>query len=95
MLITRLGYKLVLKNIRHIPDIRLISLSIGILNEEGYYSMFADGKWKLTKKSLIVARGIEQNSLYFIQAKLDKGEVNVTEESFTSELWHRQLGHMS
>lgn len=59
VLITSWGYRLVLKNIRHVLDICLKLLSMRVLYEEGYYSVFGDGKWKLTKKSLVAARGIE------------------------------------
>ena len=59
VLIISLGYRLALKNIRHLPDIHQNLLSIGVLDEEGYYNVFGDGKWKLTKKSLIVTRSIK------------------------------------
>ena len=64
-------------------------LSMGVLDEEGYYSVFRDDKWKLIKKSLVAARGIKQGSFYFMQVKLDKREVNTMKKSSISELWHR------
>ena len=73
VLIMSLGYRLVLKNIRHISNIYLNLLSIWVLDEEGYYSVFGDDKWKLIKKSLVAARGIKQDSLCFMQAKVSKG----------------------
>ncbi|VFQ74335.1 unnamed protein product [Cuscuta campestris] len=54
---TKTGMKLVLKNVRHAPDIRLNVISTSVLDDEGYVSTFGDGKCKLTKGSLIVARG--------------------------------------
>ncbi|VFQ70960.1 unnamed protein product [Cuscuta campestris] len=54
---TRTGMKLVLKNVRHAPDIRLNLISTSVLDDEGYMSTFGDGQCKLTKGSLIVARG--------------------------------------
>ena len=49
-------------------------------------TVFGDGKWKMTKKSLVATRGIKQGSFYFMQAKFGKGEVNAAKESFTSKL---------
>ncbi|CAO2825029.1 unnamed protein product [Amaranthus hypochondriacus] len=49
------GCKLVLRNVRHVPDIRLNLISISRLDEEGYFSHFNDGKWKLCKGNLIAA----------------------------------------
>uniref|UniRef100_A0A0D3ADU8 GAG-pre-integrase domain-containing protein n=1 Tax=Brassica oleracea var. oleracea TaxID=109376 RepID=A0A0D3ADU8_BRAOL len=40
-----------------------------------------------------MARGRKEGSLYVIQAKLCKEEVNVA--SADMEIWHRRLGHMS
>ncbi|VFQ97325.1 unnamed protein product [Cuscuta campestris] len=54
---TKTGMKLVLKNVRHAPDIRLNLISTSVLDDEGYVSTFGDGQCKLTKGSLIVAHG--------------------------------------
>ena len=89
MLIMSLGYRLVLKNIRHIPDFLLNLLLIGVLDEEGYYSVFGDSKWKLIKKSLVAVRDIEQGFFYFMQAKFGKKKVNTVKELSTLKLWHR------
>ena len=51
--------------------------------------------WRLTKGSLVVAKGKKEGSLYFIQGKLCKGELNVAYDNANLELWHRRLGHMS
>ncbi|VFQ61773.1 unnamed protein product [Cuscuta campestris] len=54
---TKTGMKLVLKNVRHAPDIRLNVISTSVLDDKGYVSTFGDGQCKLTKGSLIVTRG--------------------------------------
>ena len=46
------GYRLVLKNGIHVPDIRLNIMSIGKLDDEGYSNYFGEGRWKLNKGSL-------------------------------------------
>jgi hypothetical protein len=57
-------------------------------DEEGYHSYFGDGKWTLSKNSLIVAK---RN---MSQAKVIKGEVNTIEDVSTN-LWHKWLEHLS
>ncbi|RDX90485.1 hypothetical protein CR513_27642, partial [Mucuna pruriens] len=52
-LITENGNKLVLKEVRHVPEIRLNLLSIGKLDDAGMNNQFGGGKWKLSRGSLI------------------------------------------
>ena len=51
---------LVLKNVKHIPDIRMNLISTGKLDDE---IKFINGQWKLTKGSIVVARGKKCSSL--------------------------------
>ena len=53
---TSIGCKLVLKDVRHILEMRFSLISVGKLDDEGYHSHLGDGKWKLTKGSLVLAR---------------------------------------
>ena len=88
------GCKLILKDVRHVPDIRLNLISAAKLDDEGFHSHFGDGSWKLTKGSLIVAKRRKCNTLYLMPAKLSKEDLNLTDDA-TMEMWHRRLGHMS
>ncbi|KAL5821663.1 hypothetical protein ACOSQ3_023545 [Xanthoceras sorbifolium] len=92
---TNLGCRLVLKDVRHVPDIRLNLISTGILDDDGYSNYFGEGKWKLTKGNLVIAKGKKDTSLYHTEAKLCRGEVNTTRKEVPTELWHKRLGHMS
>ncbi|VFQ74381.1 unnamed protein product [Cuscuta campestris] len=53
---TNTGCRLTLRDVRHVPEFRFNLISGGGLNEDGYASRLGEGKWKLTKGSLIVAR---------------------------------------
>ena len=53
---TSIGCKLVLKDVRHVPEMRFSLISVGKLDDEGYHSHLGEGKWKLTKGSLVLAR---------------------------------------
>ena len=79
------GCKLTLRNVRHVPDIRLNLISIGRFDEESYFSHFNDGKWKLCKGNLIATQSKKQGSLYMIKAKVCADEVNVADDC-SSEL---------
>ena len=52
------------------------------------------GRWKLSRGSMIIARGKKEGSLYIMQGKICKWEMNVAQDT-TKELWHKRLGHMS
>ncbi|KAM1740355.1 hypothetical protein EV2_016305 [Malus domestica] len=83
-----------LKDVRHIPDIRLNLISIGTLDRQGYYHHMGKGKLKLTKGLMVVPRARLCCMLYRSNAKVLKGELNVVEDS-SLDLWHKKLGHMS
>ena len=92
---TNLGCKLVLKDVRHVVDLRLNLISVGRLDDEDYESRFHKGQWKLSKGSLVIANGKKCHTLYRLQAKAYGEQLNATEKDFSMELWHRRLGHMS
>ncbi|KAK0597296.1 hypothetical protein LWI29_023800 [Acer saccharum] len=91
---TNNGMMLLLKNVKHIPYIRLNLISTSKLDDEGFCNTFSDGHWKLTKGSMIVARGKKCSSLYFMQAKVFDCIINIVANKNTTELWHRRLGHV-
>ncbi|MDM1593442.1 GAG-pre-integrase domain-containing protein, partial [Escherichia coli] len=56
---------------------------------------FADNSWKITKGSLVVARGMKSSTLYMLHVSTVKNHgICVTEQPSVS-FWHRRLGHMS
>ena len=69
---TNTGCELVLKNMRYVSDIRLNLISIRKLDDKDYENYFGRQKWKLTKGTLVMARGNKINSLYTTKAKLRK-----------------------
>ena len=92
---TNLGCKLLLKNVRHVPNICLNLISTRRLNDEGYNNHFSDGKWKFTKGSLVMAKGKKTCTLYMMKGKICNGVANALEGDSSIELWHKRLGHMS
>ena len=87
ILVTHTGSKLVLKDVRHVPDVRLDIISIGKLDDEGYPNHFSARRWKLAKGSQIIAKCQKLNSLYLMQVIVSSGEVNVANKNVFIELW--------
>jgi len=51
------GSRLILKQVKHIHDVRLNLLFVGKLYDENYNILFSGDSWKLTKGSMVVGRG--------------------------------------
>ncbi|KAK8595939.1 hypothetical protein V6N12_064445 [Hibiscus sabdariffa] len=75
-LVSNNGTKLILKDVKHALDIRLNLISAGRLDDKGFCNNFSDGQWKLTKSSLVVARGKKSSNLYLMQASTSRDTVN-------------------
>ena len=92
---TNTGRCLVLKDVRHVPDMRLNLISTGLLDDEGCTNIFGDGKWKLRRGPEILARGKKENTLNMTYAKVCSGYAVTLGEDSPVELWHKRLGHIS
>ena len=77
---------MVLKDVRHVLEMHFSLISVGKLDDEGYHSHLGEGKWKLTKGSLVLARGKKNNTLYKTEVRLVKGEVNIVTNEASTEL---------
>jgi hypothetical protein len=51
------GNQWLLKEIRHVPDLRKNLISTGQLASEGCVSIFTDKMWKVIKRSLVIEKG--------------------------------------
>ncbi|KAF2318243.1 hypothetical protein GH714_003503 [Hevea brasiliensis] len=89
------GMKVMLKDVKNAPNVHLKFISAGRLDDKGYLNIMGESKWKLIKGSLVIARGNMYSNLYFMQASISNGTINVVENASTCELWHRRLSHMS
>ncbi|GJZ48762.1 putative RNA-directed DNA polymerase [Tanacetum coccineum] len=82
------------KDVRYIPGLKRKLISFGQLDEEGYHVGFGDQQWKVTKGSLVVARGNKRGSLYMVEVPYD-GINTAIDGRGNATLWHQRLGHMS
>ncbi|KAF8391931.1 hypothetical protein HHK36_022271 [Tetracentron sinense] len=92
---TSVGCTLTMKDVRHVPDLRLNLISGIALDRQGYENYFGNGRWKLNMGSLVVTKGKACCTLYKTHAKVCKNELNAVEDSSSPNLWHKRLGHMS
>jgi hypothetical protein len=88
------GNQWLLKEVRHVPDLKKNLISTGQLGSEGCVTTFTDKAWKVTKGALVIAKGEKVGTLYlcngisnFVNALTSKGA--------DATLWHHRLGHMS
>ena len=67
----------------------------GQFDDKGYTCVYGDNSWKISKGSLIVARGTKSSTLYMLHVNSVKDHVICEVEQASLSLWHRRLGHMS
>ncbi|GJT93957.1 retrovirus-related pol polyprotein from transposon TNT 1-94 [Tanacetum coccineum] len=91
---TSFGTSWTLKDVRYIPGLKKRLISVGQLDEEGYHVGFGDQQWKVTKGSLVVARGNKRGSLYMVEVPSD-GINAAIDGRGNATLWHQRLGYMS
>ncbi|KAK2987349.1 hypothetical protein RJ640_023650 [Escallonia rubra] len=88
-----------LTDVRHVPDLRKILISLGTLDSNGYSYRATGRVMRIMKGSLVVMKGLKQNSIYLLQGSTVTGAAATTLssdiDSNTTKLWHMRLGHMS
>jgi hypothetical protein len=67
----RNGNQWLLKEVRHVPDLRKNLISTGKLESEGCISIFTDKVWKVTKGSLVIEKGEKVGTLYLCTGNID------------------------
>nr|KYP69859.1 Retrovirus-related Pol polyprotein from transposon TNT 1-94 [Cajanus cajan] len=90
---TNMGMQLLLRRVKHAPNVRFNLIFVQILDDGGYDNHFGSGKWKLTKGNLVVAKGEKNSKLCWTKALVAKDSVNAMDMEVS--LWHRRLSHIS
>jgi hypothetical protein len=88
------GNQWLLKEVRHVPDLRKNIISIGQLESEGCISIFIDKAWKVTKGSLVIEKGEKVGTLYLCTGNTDSS-ISLASTGVDTTLWNHRLGHMS
>ena len=74
---TNVGCMLMLKDVRHVPDLGMNVFSTLAIDRAGYCNHLDNGRWKLSKGSLVVARGHACCGMYRTHVKARKKKFNV------------------
>ncbi|KAJ0714724.1 putative RNA-directed DNA polymerase [Helianthus annuus] len=90
---TSLGTTWILKDVRVIPGLKKMLISVGQLDDQGYDVVFGGGQWKVVKGSLVIAKGKKRGTLYMVEVPAEEANA-VTAKPSLSKLWHQRLGHM-
>ncbi|VFQ78537.1 unnamed protein product [Cuscuta campestris] len=64
---TSIGATWTLKNVRVIPSLKRMLISVGQLDDSGLDVKFGGGQWKVVKGNLVVACGKKRGSLYMVE----------------------------
>ena len=77
---TNVGSIVMLKNVRHVLDLRMNVFSTLAMDQAGYSNYLGNGRWNLTKRSLVVARGHACHSMYrtHMKTRIRKWVIAVT-----------------
>ena len=73
---TNVGSTMMLKDVRHVPDLRMNVFSTLAMDQAGYCNYLGKGRWKLTKGPLVVSKGHACCSLYRTHVKTCKKKFN-------------------
>ncbi|KAL2237106.1 UNVERIFIED_CONTAM: Retrovirus-related Pol polyprotein from transposon TNT 1-94 [Sesamum indicum] len=88
------GYKMILKNVRYVPDLSHNLISCAALEEDGLEGRWGKGIMKIMKGSLVVFKAERKRNLYICTAAYDNFAASVS-ENYKTTLWHKRLGHIS
>uniref|UniRef100_A0A2N9FQY2 CCHC-type domain-containing protein n=1 Tax=Fagus sylvatica TaxID=28930 RepID=A0A2N9FQY2_FAGSY len=73
---TNVGFTVMLKNVRHVPDLCFNLISTPVMDRAGYCNHLGNGRWKLAKGPMVVARGRICCGLYKTRVKACKKKFN-------------------
>ncbi|GJT03042.1 retrovirus-related pol polyprotein from transposon TNT 1-94 [Tanacetum coccineum] len=86
---TSFGISWILKDVRYILGLKRRLILVGELDEEGYHVGFGDQQWKVTKGSLVVARGNKRGSLHMVEVNPERIDA-IIDGSGSAALWFRE-----
>lgn len=87
------GHQWVLKEARHILDLKSKIISISNLDGEDYIVAFSNHAWKVTKCSIVVVSGNMVGILYFL-TNTSNYTINLASIDEDVIMWHHMLGYM-
>jgi hypothetical protein len=90
----RNGNRWLLKEVRHVPNLRKNIISTRQLASEGCISIFIEKMWKVTKGSLVIEKGEKVGTLYLCTGNIDSS-ISLASRGVATTLWNDRLEHTS
>ena len=86
-----------LRNMWHEPDLKRNLISLGVLDDVGYWFKAENGSLKVLKGSLVIFKVDKINGLYILQGEIlnDSENVVISTVLENTKLWHLRLGHIN
>ena len=69
------------------PKLKKNFVNTGQLDDQGYYTVFSDSRWKITEGAKVIAKGYKCNTLYALHVFYVKNHVAVVTEMPKVSLW--------
>jgi len=88
------GNQWLLKELRHVLDLKKNLISTGQLGGEGCVTTFTDKTWKFTKGSLVISKAEKLGTLYLCNG-ISNSINSLTSTGADTALWHDRLRQMS
>ena len=87
----------VIKQVRHVPDLKRNLISLGMLDQIGCSIKLECGELKILNGSTLIMKGKRKNEVYVLDGEVVAGESSVSVKANTdiTRLWHLRLGHIS
>jgi hypothetical protein len=83
-----------LKEVRHVPHLWRNLISTQKLESEGFISIFTYKAWKVTKGSLVIAKGDKVGTIYLCTSNI-YSSIYLASTRVDTLLWHHRFGHMT
>ena len=90
----RNGSQWLLKEVRNVPYLGKNPISKRNLESEGCRFIFTNKAQKVTKGSLVIAKGEKVGTLYLCTGNIDSS-IYLSSKGVDTTLWYHRLGHMS
>ena len=81
------GSEWMLNDVRHAPSLCKNLISVGQLDDEGCNTTLGKNQWKITKGSLVVAKGDKVGTLYLCMANA-QASLHATVNEVDAAVWH-------
>lgn len=90
-----MAWKMILQEVRFVPDLKRNLISLGVLDQLGYCFKSENGNPRVTKGSMVVMKGVRMNGMFFLLGSTVIGSVSLVTKTDMAKTWHLRLGHVS